>query len=555
MNTTISVVLASVLVSVAVTSVQADPPAASLKTTPVTVSLFKNGLGYVAREGALPKGDASAIIEGLPAAVHGTLWVYARGDGATVTDLVAFERDSSQPVPAVSLAELLEANVGETIDARLSGDKVIRGTIVAVPANRPASPAVMPTRPALYPAALSPGAIATGETATLVLLQTDSGMVALNKSSIEQITRVGGPLKTSVDRKTRAPALSLRATNPRGDGRVAIHYLARGISWAPSYVVDISEPTTARVTAKAEIVNEIEDLSNAAVKFITGYPNLQFADVTDPMALREDLGAFLNSLLNPPAMGQIRARRGVVVQQSGGQVYGDALPLFPTAALQGQASEDLFFYEQRGVTLKKGERGYYTLLTAAVPYEHVYEWKIGDTLDEQERQRAADPNEPAKTEEVWHGVRLANAGGVPWTTAPALTVRGGQALGQDLLYYTSAGGKTVVKITQAVDVKPERTEIEVDRKRNAASFYGASYSLLTVRGQLGIANFKDADVTLSITKDLSGEVIAASPSAKVVLLAKGLRRANPHTQLSWELPIKARGKAEVEYTYKVYVRE
>jgi hypothetical protein len=115
MNTTISAVLASVLVSVAVSSVRADPPVASLKTTPVAVSLFKNGLGYVAREAVLPKGDAGAIIEGLPAAVHGTLWVSARGEGAMVTDLVAFERDSIRPVPAVTLAELLEANIGETI--------------------------------------------------------------------------------------------------------------------------------------------------------------------------------------------------------------------------------------------------------------------------------------------------------------------------------------------------------------------------------------------------------------------------------------------------------
>ena len=46
MNTTISAVLASVLVSVAVSSVGADQPATSLKTTPVAVSLFKNGLGY-----------------------------------------------------------------------------------------------------------------------------------------------------------------------------------------------------------------------------------------------------------------------------------------------------------------------------------------------------------------------------------------------------------------------------------------------------------------------------------------------------------------------------
>ena len=553
MNTTFSAVMVSVLVSVGVCSVRAEEPVVSLKTTLVTASLFKNGLGYMAREGALPKGNGGVFIEGLPAAVHGTLWVYTRGDGATVTDLVAFERDSAQLAPALSLAELLEANVGETVDARLAGDKVVRGTIVAVPASRPASPPIIPPR-TLYPMSIS-AAMPTGEAASLVLLQTDSGMVALNKNSIEQITRAGGSLKTNVERKTRAPALSLRATNPSGNGRVAIHYLAKGISWAPSYVVDISDPTTARITAKAEIVNEIEDLSDAAVKFITGYPNLQFADVTDPMALREDLGAFLNSLVNPPSAGQIRARRGVVVQQAGGQVYGDAPPLFPTAALEGQASEDLFLYEQKGVTLKRGERGYYTLFTAVAPYEHVYEWKIGETVDEQERQRAGDSNEPVKTEEVWHSVRLANTGAVPWTTAPALTVQGGQALGQDVLYYTSAGGKTMVRITQAVDIKPERAELEVDRKRNAASFYGSSYSLLTIRGQLQVVNFKNGDITLAITKDLSGEVINTSPGAKVAQLAKGIRKANPHTQLSWEVPIKARGKVEVEYTYKVYVRE
>src|SRR5262245_48613154 len=205
MNTTVGAVLASILLSVLVSSVRADQPS-SLKTTLVTASLFKNGLGYMAREGALPKGDAGAVIEGLPAAVHGTLWVYTSGDGAAVRDLVAFERDSTQPTPALSVVELLEANVGETIEARLPGDKLIRGTIVAVPANRPAPPPIVPPR-TLYPMAMS-AAIPTGEIASLVLLQTDTGMIALNKNAIESIARIGGPLKTSVERKARGPAPS-----------------------------------------------------------------------------------------------------------------------------------------------------------------------------------------------------------------------------------------------------------------------------------------------------------------------------------------------------------
>ncbi len=189
------------------------------------------------------------------------------------------------------------------------------------------------------------------------------------------------------------------------------------------------------------------------------------------------------------------------------------------------------------------------------PYDHVYEWKIGDTLDEQERARGGDPREPEKAEEVWHSLRLANTGRVPWTTAPAMTVQGGQVLGQDLLYYTSAGGKTTVKITQAVDIKAERAEVEVERKRNAATFFGQSYALVTVRGQLKVANFKNRDVTLTIAKDVSGELVKTSPEAKVEQVVKGLRKANPHALLSWEVPIKARDRAEVEYTYRVYVRD
>src|SRR2546428_8442363 len=36
---------------------------------------------------------------------------------------------------------------------------------------------------------------------------------------------------------------------------------------------------------------------------------------------------------------------------------------------------------------------------------------------------------------------------------------------------------------------------------------------------------------------------------------RGLRKAIAHGLLTWVIPIKARDKAEVEYTYKVYVRE
>jgi hypothetical protein len=268
-----------------------------------------------------------------------------------------------------------------------------------------------------------------------------------------------------------------------------------------------------------------------------------------------DLASFLNDLVNPPQPG--RGGRGVVMQQRAvlsnfASRQEDMFPVFPTAPKNGETREELFFYKQPGVTLKKGERGYYPLYTLDVPYEHVYEWKIGDVLDENERYR--DRQEPEQAEEVWHSVRLTNTGDMPWTTAPAMTTQRGQVLGQDILYYTSPGARTTVRITQAVDIKAEQAEYEIERKRNAARFYGYNYDLVDVRGELNATNYKSKDVTLTITKNLSGEVVNSSPEARIDQVAKGLKKVNPRSVLTWELPIKARGQLSIEYHYQVYVR-
>jgi len=513
----------------------------------VSVSLFKNGLGYVIREGDLPKGEQEVLIGDLPAPAHGTFWVSSLTDGTTLKELVAFEQESTQAVPAVSVMEVLDANVGKVVELRVSEKETLRGTLLAVPTNRPVEPA---TPVAMRSWSGYSGYAPPAEGASLALLKTANGIVAFNKGSIQEVSIDGGEMQTTVEHRKRAVALQLRATNPTGKGRVRIQYLAKGITWAPSCAIDITDAKTARLMAKAEIINEIEDLSQVPVHLITGYPNLQFADVTDPIAMRGDLATFLSNLANPPQPGQNRGGRGVVAQQAVAfntpLGMEDMFTVFPAAAYEGQTREELFFYEQKGVTLRKGERGYYPLYTLDVPYEHVYEWKIGNTLS----QSPADD----KPEEVWHSIRLSNTSNIPWTTAPATVTQRDEILGQDLVYYTSPGSRTTVRITQAVDIRAEQAEYEVDRKRNAANFNGYSHDLVEVRGKLKAANYKNKDITLSITKTIDGEVVRTAPEARVEITARGLKQVNPNCILSWELPIKARDKIEIEYSYKLYVR-
>jgi hypothetical protein len=528
----------------------AEPPA--LKTRLVSVALFKNGLGFVTRAAELPAGAGTVLIEGLPAPAHGTFWVYAQGATTSIRDLVAFERETVERLEAISVPEMIEANVGQTVDVRLGEKEIVRAKVVSVAADRGLdSPRPAPTR-----AGYDPGTyLSPPQAASLVILQSGGGTMAVNRNAVMQISSASGALKTSIERRKRTVTLRLGADRSGGQGRIAIAYLARGITWAPSCAIDITDPGKARITAKAEVIDEIEDLDGVQVSFVTGFPNLMFADVVDPIAMQGDLAAFFNNLSSLAPTG--RGGRDAIMQQA---VLSNlrmdeeaAFPVYASAPQEGQTREELFFYPQKGVTLRRGERGYYPLFTSDVPYEHVYEWKIGDALDQQDRYRPAEAD-PEKAEDVWHSIRLTNSSSVPWTTAPALTMQEGQVLGQDLIHYTSRGSKTTVRITKAVDIKAEQAEYEATRQRNAATFYNTSYDLVEVRGKLEAVNYKDKSITLTITKELSGEVLKSAPAARVTQTAKGLRKVNPKSVLVWELPVRSKGKLVIEYGYKVYVQ-
>lgn len=523
-----------------------DNNQAVLRTKLTSISLFKNGLGFVSRQAELPKGDSTVLMNGLPEILHGTLRAYSP-DGAEVRSLVASDNEKVESAEAIDVSELLEANVGQFVELKTADKETIKGKILSVPAGR--------ENPRNYPPAPYQNYI---QPSTLVLIQTDNGMVALNKSDVRQITATQASLKTVMNQKKKETMLQLHADNPSGKGHIQLQYLTRGITWAPSSIIDISDPAQAHVSARAEIINELEDMDHVTVNLITGFPNLQFTDIIDPMALRGDLAAFLNNLANRSQVGY-RSNASVVMQQqailSNAAPAEEALPGYATTPLEGQSQEELFFYEQKDVTLSKGERGYYPLYTMDVPYEHVYEWKIANTINEEQRYNYNNQQQqPIPAEVVWHSLRLSNAGSVPWTTSPAMVVQNGQVLGQDIVYYTSPGGKTLLKITQAVDVKAQQAEYETGRARDAGRFFDSNYDLVTVKGSLKVSNFKSKDIVLTITKELSGEVMQSSPQAKISQIAKGLKSVNPNNILTWEVPVKARGNVEIEYQYHVYVR-
>ncbi len=520
-----------------------------------TVTLFKNGLGFVTATATLPAGAAEVRIGRLPIPSFGTFWV-SYPKGLAVRSLVTAMEESESAVPARSLAELLRLNPGRKVTVHL-GDRTIEGTVIPDPSGQTApeaaSPYVMGARGALDPYGRPTGDFPSPS--SLVVIKTAQGAVALETGAVTRVDFADGPVTRSSSVALKSPGIRLKLDKPAAGEKVVVTFLARGITWAPGYLVDLSDPAVAKFSAHAVVINEMADFKNAALELVTGFPNVKFGEVMSPVAKAQSLAEFIQAL----AAGGRGVASGMVTQQvmtnaapAFDDYSGSSSPSYSTAA-GGTAAEDLFFYPVADFTLNRDETAWLPLFTASMPYKHVYTWSIGDTLD---RNNGYRPDGEGRTEpeEVWHSCRLTNTLSMPLTTAAAEFMTDGRFTGQDVCSYTPAGGQTTIRINKALNVAAEQAEVETDRKRDDAAIQGYRYDAVTLRGELRVKNKTGKTISVEIAKELSGEVLENAQKAKDVKTEKGLKQVNPKHLLTWEIELKSGEERVLTYKYKAFIR-
>ncbi|MCE5341713.1 MAG: hypothetical protein LLF92_11415 [Planctomycetaceae bacterium] len=509
------------------------------------VALFKNGLGFFISQLECPEQKVFTVAQ-QPAPSLGTFWV-SYPDTAKLEGIISKEVTSEKSTQAINIAELLQANIGQEVLLFMDGkdDAPINGVIKYFAENRDPQPL--------------PNACPVQQ-ASLMIVQTETGEVALNPAEVKQVKFTGSDIKRDFGRKEKSVQLEFTMAQNCPGEQLTMSYLAKGITWTPSYIIDITDTDKASVSAKAMIVNEICDLNNVTVQLVTGYPNLKFADIISPIAKKESLLQFMQALAQ--SENESKAMRGISagnfkMQNMAKYEMSDlAQPVDYGSMQEGATAEDLFLYPRENVTIAKGQVAYLPLFTESVDYTHIYEWKIPDYVNADEQyyynNRQQQQQEPVET--VWHCLRLENSTQIPWTTASAEITKDGFIVGQDILNYTPSMTNTTLKITQAANVKAEQIELETDRKQDASQLYGYHYDLVTITGKLSIANHQDKAITVEICKTLSGDVKSSEPNASVESLARGLNRMNPVRNLTWMIELAAGESKQLGYIYEVYVR-
>lgn len=522
------------------------------------VVLFKNGLGYFNSSADLPKKTRIINIGQLPIPAYGTFWV-SYPKHMKVLQLVTAPEEVEKKQPVSNVGKLLIANAGKHVTLKTSPDgKVIKGVILDSfkPDNISDKPSPY-TMDNPVPSSRGRRDNYSSYSEGIILIKTGKGIVALNTSTITQADFTDKKIINYITQTQKKPGIRIELKKPVTYGKIHVSYLAHGITWCPSYYIDLSDKKTALLTAKALIINEVADLKNVKLELITGFPNIKFEAIYSPAAMSQSLSDFLNSLSSGRSGRQrssVMMNQAVMMDDSYAEEAEYSGPSYSSAA-KGTVAEDLFLYPVKDFNLKRGETAYVPLFSAKMPYRHIYTWKIGDMLTGDNRyQQRRDRGDGKAEEEIWHSCRLKNTGKMPLTTAPAQFASNGNFSGQDICYYTAPGAETTIRINRAMNILAEQDEFEIKRKRNAATFYGYSYDLVKLRGELKLRSRLGRKVSLEIVKKLSGEVLKTKLKAKDVTTAKGLKKVNPQHILTWTFDLKAGEEKTLSYEYQVYIR-
>ena len=354
--------------------------------------------------------------------------------------------------------------------------------------------------------------------------------------------------------------------------KATLFYFTPGIRWIPTYRISLAEKGKAEMRMQAEILNEAEDLSDAEIDLVVGVPNFRFKDVVSPMSLEATLRNALqqaapqlmtqsmaNTLMSQ-RIGDLRGQTGEAPASSAAQA--PALP----SELTGEQAHDLFVYNIGRFGLRAGERAAVPVISATIPFRHLYTWEVRLTRSGTEAVpdtiRRSSPIKLLKND-VWHQIELTNTTNVPWTTGAVMIMDGYLPIAQELLTYTSGGVKVQVPLTVAVDIRGTYGEEETGRELKAIRFDGHDYIRISKKGVLRVTNYKDESADLAIKCDFGGNATSASDEGSISVgdfesgdwtEMRGDGALNGHSTLHWDLVLKPKETKELTCEYFYFAR-
>jgi len=513
-----------------------------------SVSIFKNKTAFFVKEGKVKTKDKSWVILGdtIPRALNGTFWLSSPNQGFELVKAYHKEIEKTKKAAASKFSALLALNDGKEVTLVMK-DTSHTGTIIFM---QPEAEEEKPDVPNLQSMLFG---LKTQAGKTLVFTQNQINQDLQRMEFAKSPTFI-----YDFKQKTKKPALQIDFKSDKAEQPLNMMYLSRGLAWKPDYLIELVEDEKAKLTLRATVVNNAEDIETDKLNLVAGVPNFKYAtsisELINFLPIPQPIAARHNTFSNVavPNRAEASYSNDFASGPSGNTTFNPNNSNFDNAS----AMEDLYFYTLKNIILKKGERAFFDIFNIEIPVEHIYE----SVLNANNVSYSLDYNFLQKRNPVIHTLKLYNKSNFTWTAAPALVIKNDKdqnaPISQDKLNYTSQNNDISVKLTEAPDVNVSFKENEVKREANKKSVKSGKYTyyhdLVTVETEVTITNFKKKDIRLDLKRLITGELIDSNTKWLKSPRVQYGYTINKKTDVCWEMKLKAGEKKVIKYSFEYY---
>ena len=504
-------------------------------------AVFKNGYSQVSLCGDINTADTQLEVSGMPVPILGSFW-WKAPQGSNVQEVRSETVTRNVPKQNYSTLDFLLANAGQQAEIVLANGAKIEGIIHTPEPSLPSGSFLKhneeePSENQEYDNLDAESESLLKQRARaeidLVQLRTTGGFITLRERNI-LYAEVKTPTPQLPTSEQKVNTLVFELDAPATGKELQVSGLCRGLSWLPSYRMDLGRDGKALFQCKAMIMNELADLNNVQLELVMGYPALGKYLLPSPVAQQHSLFGFLKELSSEDSQS---SRREIALTNNNSGWYQAGKKSDSSDLTQ---AEDLFFYAIPNLSCATGQTVTRELFCGEVSYSHVYTWNIptqSDIQRWQESRRSHYGSEVSPPNEVWHCVKVHNSLKMPWTGGVLDCYAEGRLVGRTEMTFTADGGSTLVRLNKTMQAPVQFSETIL--KENG--------DVLTMEGKLSLTNYSDKEMHVIITKEVSGTPLSASDAAATTCSPNYYK--NPDGRFVWEVCVQPGETKTVTYQY------
>lgn len=380
----------------------------------------------------------------------------------------------------------------------------------------------------------------------------------INISEIDQFRFIDEPVLSD---ELLEKALSVKVEKESSNQKVNMSYLRKGITWTPGYSVSLLSSDKLKISLNANVLNDVEDMTNTKLNLAVGIPVFRFSTVGAPLVSNDRVIDIINKINNPNTASTWGQRNNINSQSEisiHNFVNKEAYGSNSSPSEEEEDDGDIFLYEIDNVSMQIGDRTNFEITAFESNYEDVY---VVD-MKSNEYESYNYGNNKKKGEEptnVWHSIKFRNNADVPLTTGSVFfkkynaVARTMTPISQERLDYTPVGETCIVKMAVAPNIIVQQSEREISRQKDTIVFNSSYGYLIEVEGEFEFINLKNEEINMLVNRNIRAIHLIESTEEWATLRSyRYLFERNQTNEVQWNFKIGPNDKKTITYKYIVY---